>query len=97
MAGGLQSSMSVVGEDRTVDLGGGYLLREILAPHHMLGRSLQELAIREKTGVQVLLMRSAGSDGKSVRVPSALEPINEGEVLIVAGSENDLKRLDELS
>ena len=57
LAGGFSSSMTAVSRGKTVDLGDGFWLREILAPAYMFGRSLAELALRERTGVQVVLVR----------------------------------------
>lgn len=95
MAGGFSSSMQAVGRGKTVDLGDGYCLREILAPAYMFGKSLAELAIRERTGVQVVLVRSRrGADGGKIRVVGALDRFEEGETLIVAGSLEGLNELE---
>jgi CIC family chloride channel protein len=97
LAGGFETSVGAALRGKTVDLGDGYRLRELVAPPHMLGRNLMELAIRERTGVQVLLVRShgAGESGhKTVRVPSATERFSEGETLIVAGTLEGLNALD---
>ena len=95
LAGGFSSSMTAVGRGKTVDLGDGFWLREILAPAYMFGRSLAELAIRERTGVQVVLVRGRRSDdGGKVRVVGALDRFEEGETLIVAGTLEGLNELE---
>jgi CIC family chloride channel protein len=95
LAGGFSSSMTAVGRGKTVDLGDGFWLREILAPAYMFGRSLAELAIRERTGVQVVLVRGRRSDdGGKVRVVGALDQFEEGETLIVAGTLEGLNELE---
>ncbi|MFP6640852.1 MAG: CBS domain-containing protein, partial [Myxococcota bacterium] len=97
LAGGFSSSMSAVDKNRPVDLGDGYWLREMQVPPYMFGRSLSELQIRHRTGAQVLLVRSgAQNPGQptSVRVPGASERLEEGQTLIVAGTEEDLDQLD---
>ena len=87
--------MTAVGRGKTVDLGDGFWLREILAPAYMFGRSLAELAIRERTGVQVVLVRGRRSDdGGKVRVVGALDRFEEGETLIVAGTLEGLNELE---
>jgi CIC family chloride channel protein len=100
LAGGFESSVGAVEKGTTVDLGGGYCLREIVAPPHMIDRTLQQLAIREKTGVQVLLVRSRSQDEngrKSLRVPGATDRFEEGETLIVAGTSEGLATLEDLA
>ncbi|MCS5636964.1 MAG: chloride channel protein [Myxococcota bacterium] len=95
LAGGFSSGMTAVGRGKTVDLGDGYWLREIMAPAYMFERSLAELAIREQTGVQVILVRSRRSrDGGRVRVVGAQDRLEEGETLIVAGSLEGLNELE---
>jgi CIC family chloride channel protein len=94
LAGGFSSSMTAVGRGKTVDLGDGYWLREILAPAYMFERSLAELAIRERTGVQVVLVRGRRSRGGRVRVVGAQDRLEEGETLIVAGSLEGLNELE---
>jgi len=95
LAGGFSSSMTAVSRGKTVDLGDGFWLRETLAPAYMFGRSLAELAIRERTGVQVVLVRGRpGADGGKVRVVGAQDRFEEGETLIVAGSLEGLNELE---
>ena len=95
LAGGFSSSMTAVERGKTVNLGDGFWLREILAPAYMFGRSLAELAIRERTGVQVVLVRGRrASDGGKVRVVGALDRFEEGETLIVAGTLEGLNELE---
>jgi Trk K+ transport system NAD-binding subunit len=95
LAGGFSSSITAVSRGKTVDLGDGYWLREILAPPYMFERSLAELGIGERTGVQVVLVRGRRSaDGGKVRVAGALDRFKEGETLIVAGSLEGLNELE---
>ncbi len=95
LAGGFSSSITAVSRGKTVDLGDGYWLREILAPPYMFERSLAELGIRERTGVQVVLVRGRRSvNGGKVRVAGALDRFQEGETLIVAGSLEGLNELE---
>ncbi len=96
LAGGLSSSVSAVGKGQTVDLGDGYLIREIQLPPHLAGRSLRNLAIRERTEVHVLLVRGKTTTGalKPVRVPVADYVLEEGDSLVVAGSLDSLQRFE---
>jgi Trk K+ transport system NAD-binding subunit len=99
LTGGLSSHVSALGRGRTVDLGGGYSLREITASSQMVGHSLRELGLRERTGVQVLLVRPAKSrpgDASAVRVPAAEDQLKEGDTLVIASSAEGLSRLENL-
>ena len=97
LMGGLSSHLGAVQKGQTVDLGGGYALREIMVPHHYLNQSLRELALRERTGVQVLLLRRAkklASRAKAVKVPMADDVLLEGDTLVVAGELEVLQQLE---
>ncbi|MGY8737042.1 MAG: chloride channel protein [bacterium] len=98
LAGGMQTSISAAGSGQTVDLGDGYQLREIMAPPHVTGRSLRKLTLRERVGVQVLLVRSKKPEGGThLRVPHGDDVLVEGDAVIVAGTTAALDMLDALS
>ena len=88
LLGGLSSHLGAVEKGSTVDLGGGYALREVMVPHAYLNQTLRELSLRERTGVQVLLLRRArkvAGRAKGVLVPGAEDVLGEGDTLVVAG------------
>ena len=98
LIGGLSSNLSAVEKGQTIDLGSGFAIREIMVPNHYLNRSLRELALRERTGVQVLLLRRAkklDARSKEVRVPSADDILREGDTLVVAGEIDALTQLEQ--
>ncbi len=98
LAGGIQTSITAAGSGQTVDLGDGYQLREMMAPPHVTGRSLRQLTLRERVGVQVLLVRSKKPEGGShLRVPHGDDVLVEGDAVIVAGTKAALDMLDSLS
>jgi CIC family chloride channel protein len=97
LAGGLSSSFSAAGKGQTVDLGDGYAIKEILAPNAFVNRSLKDLSLGERTGVQVLLLRRArrlAGRFKPVEVPEADAVLREGDALVVAGSYEALEQLE---
>lgn len=97
LAGGFQSGIVAAARGQTVDLGDGYQLREILAPPHVTGVDLRRLNLRERVGVQVLLVRSRiASGGTRLRVPHGEDILVEGDALIVAGTTRALDMLDAL-
>ncbi len=98
LAGGMQTSLRAAGSGQTVDLGDGHQLREIMAPPHVVGRSLRRLGLRERVGVQVLLVRSKKPEGETqLRVPHGDDVLVEGDAVIVAGTTEALDMLDALS
>ena len=98
LAGGFQTSMSAAGHGQTVDLGDGHQLRESMAPPHVTGQSLRQLGLRERVGVQILLVRSRRVEGEShLRVPHGDDILVEGDTVIVAGTTEALNQLDALA
>ena len=98
LAGGMQTSLRAAGAGQTVDLGDGHQLREIMAPPHVVGRSLRKLGLRERLGVQILLVRSRKTDGAThLRVPHGEDVLVEGDAVIVAGTTQALDMLDAMS
>ncbi len=93
LAGGVASGVNSLGPGRTVDLGGDYVLKEILALPYMWGRNLRELAIRERTGVQVLLVRGKGTD-RPLHVANAADRFEEGQTIVVAGTRAGVQELE---
>jgi CIC family chloride channel protein len=97
LAGGMQTSISAAGSGQTVELGDGYQLREIMASPHVTGSTLRRLSLRERVGVQVLLVRSrAPEGGRHLRVPHGDDVLVEGDAMIVAGTTAALDMLDAL-
>jgi len=95
LAGGVASSVKALGPGRTVELGGDYVLKEILALPYMWGRNLRELAIRERTGVQVLLVRGRGEGGdRTLHVANAADRFEEGQTIVVAGTRAGVRELE---
>lgn len=94
LTGGLGTRLSLANRGHEVDLGDGYALMEIEAPASFYGRSLRELDLRGRHGLQVLLLRSRTPDGEAVRVPTADDCIAAGDKLVVAGTSEQLAKLD---
>jgi uncharacterized protein with PhoU and TrkA domain len=88
--------VSLANRGREVDLGDGYALAEFEAPLSFHDRSLRELDLGSRHGVQVLLLRSRTPLGETVRVPTADDRIGAGDRLVVAGTSAALSRLDQI-
>jgi CIC family chloride channel protein len=95
LVGGVSSRISIAGSERQVDLGGGYVLEERLAPRSFGGRTLSELDLRKRSGVQVLLIRS-GEGAGGIRVPTPEDRIHLGDRLVIAGPRRAVERIERI-
>jgi CIC family chloride channel protein len=97
LAGGIASSVATASRGHEVELGDDFVVRDVAAPHSLAGRTLGALDLRARTGAMVLLIRrpSAGR-GAVVRVPAPGDRIEDGDVLIAAGTREALERLERL-
>lgn len=75
-----------------IPLGGSHSIHEVAAPEEFVGKSLKELHLRSRFGVQVLAIRDVLTDEVKVN-PEAAARIKESDVLVVLGSNEDLGRL----
>lgn len=97
LAGSLSTTVSLVGKVRQVEIGDGYVVQETVSPRVFFGRTLRELELRARYGVQVVFIRSQrNGDGAHWRVPSADDRVDEGDLLIVAGPKEAADRLGAL-
>lgn len=95
LAGGVSTTVAVVDRVHQVDLGGGYVVQEFLAPRAFAGRTLRELNLRSQAGVQVLLLRGAPGrvGGERIRVPGPEDRVELGDKLVVAGPKESVDLL----
>jgi CIC family chloride channel protein len=88
------------GSVKTVELAEGYALAEVEAPGLFDGKTIAELDVRAKYGVEILVIKASPpgrkNDGKGAflkKVPSPNVRIHRGDILLVAG---DPARIDRL-
>jgi CIC family chloride channel protein len=94
LAGGLGTRVGLAGRGHDVDLGGGYVLAEVDVPPAFAGRSLRELDLRARSGVQVLLVRGRAGGSDAVRVPAPDDRVQIGDVLVIAGPAAVVERIE---
>jgi len=75
-----------------IPLGRGYSIHEITPPAEFLGKTLAELRLRNRFGVQVLALRDMRSGDLTVN-PGAEAVIEPYHVMIVLGANEELERL----
>lgn len=76
-----------------IELSEHYSIREITAPSFVVGKSLGQLQLPNKLGINVIAIKT-GSDEINV-TPGAEDVINEGDILVVSGSNSSLKKMEE--
>ena len=94
LAGSVGAGLSMTSRTRTIDLGDGYVLADFEAPAGFTGRTLRQLDLRGRLGVQVVLVRDATRSG--MRVPEPDDRIVAGEHLVVAGPAAGVAQLSNL-
>ena len=73
-----------------IELAPGYNIAEVIASDNLIGRSLQELDLRQKFGVNVLAIKA--DNGINIS-PNASDLLNNGDVLVVMGQEDSIEQL----
>jgi trk system potassium uptake protein len=91
-----------------VNLSSGHIMLELVAPRSFVGKTLQDLALPMKRGINVIAIKynklAVTEDGKNVierkmnDMPGASDIVNEGDVLILLGPQAKMNLLiDETS
>lgn len=73
-----------------IDLTGDYSIYEIAIPKHWVGRSMSQLAIRQRHRVNVLGIRR---DGVLDILPAPSRAFQAGETVMILGADKDLRAL----
>jgi trk system potassium uptake protein TrkA len=74
----------------------GFSIQELAPPEKFIGKSLRELDLRNKYGIQVIAIKELIPD-KITFIPSADFVIKDSDILIILGEEKQLARLNSQS
>jgi len=75
----------------------GYSVTEMRAPAAFVGKTLRDLALRNKLRVQLVAIQSgAGSDKQVNIVPRADDVIREGDLLVLLGDDGDMNKVRDI-
>jgi CIC family chloride channel protein len=98
LAGTMSSTVALVSKVRQVEVGNGYVVQETQAPRSFVGRTLRQLNVRARYGIQVVFIRSRDGEAGEPKtiVPTPDYRIHEGDALIVAGPKEQVDALEEL-
>ena len=70
----------------------GISIQEIAPPERFIGKSLKDLDLRNKHGIQVIAIREIVPE-RTVYIPKADFVIKDSDVLIVMGEEKKLEKI----
>jgi trk system potassium uptake protein TrkA len=93
---GREEALRLAGRDviDTMQLEGGYLLVETVAPTELVGRTLAQAEIRRRFGITVVAVKHRGEKA-TYATPDTV--IGEGDILVVAGETKHAEGFSELS
>ncbi len=74
-------------------LAGNISVAEFKAPRSFVGKTLQELSLRPKYGINLIVIRSQTEKGEQVVMPNAETVIREGDHLMVVGSREAINKV----
>lgn len=80
---------------RYVELGPGLSVQEMAVPGSWVGSSLRKLELPRRYGISVIAVRDYLS-GETRPVPDPDSPLKDSDTLLVAGSDQDLRRVAEI-
>ena len=97
----VRGGMDAIGRTGMETLADGFALMEMAAPIPFVGKNLRDLAMRQRYGVQVYLIKKgtsakAGGATSTEVVPAPDTVIERGDVLVLAGREEMLRKLRNL-
>ena len=76
-------------------LSSGFSIQEIAPPEKFIGKTLKELDLRNKYGVQVIAIRELVPEN-TILIPKADFVIKESDILIIIGAEKNLAKINSL-
>ena len=73
----------------------GFGIQEIAPPEKFIGKSLKELNLRNKYGIQIIAIKELIPD-KTTFVPKADFVLKDSDILVIMGEEKQLEKIDAL-
>jgi hypothetical protein len=91
LGGAMSARINSVSKLRSWETVGGYLMTLMEVPPHLCGKELEVLQLRQKQGIQVILIERGG-EKKSFSFPARDSVLNPGDRVIVFGRREDVQR-----
>lgn len=89
---GLIQKLKFTHQTKTIDLGKGYTIMEIDAPSSFWNKTLKDLNLKALYRIDVLLIKRKFPP-QTITIPSAGEVIRKGDLLILAGLAENIKKI----
>jgi chloride channel protein, CIC family len=94
LTGTLESSVRTSNKVQSSPLAPGYSLAEVELPHAYSGKNLKTLDLRNKEGIEVLMIRRRDTDGKlNSTVPDPEFILKHGDILLMSGPRAIIEKL----
>ena len=81
-----------------IEVLGSVYLTEVDVPHSLVGQTLQEASLRQRLGIEVVLIhsaRAANDENQGKRFPSPNARLEAGDRILVMGSQEAIEKLQE--
>lgn len=78
-----------------IPLSPGYSIIEIAPPPKFVGKTLKELDLRNKYGIQIIVIKEVIHD-KVVLIPKANHVVKDSDILVALGRDEDLRKIQSL-
>lgn len=78
-----------------IPLSHGFSIIQVAPPHSFLHKSLGELDLRRKYGIQVIVIREMVPENV-ILIPTADHVIKDSDALVIMGKDEDLKKIQDL-
>ena len=97
LAGGMHSIVSGMERDRTIEVFDSHQIVETKVPLQFIGKTIRELDVRNRFGVQLILIRKRGEDPddpmeRHGAMPDADYVFEEGDDVLILGEEEGIER-----
>ncbi|MFC1561904.1 chloride channel protein [candidate division KSB1 bacterium] len=101
---GISERIPIMDRGHTFELSEGYMLSEVETPFFFVGKTLKELNVRQKYGVEIILVKRQSAKtsgaGKSLNsdhvikfIPDPDDKIQPGDIFLVVGNKDSIKQL----
>lgn len=98
---GLANELKALEQTSSSKIADGYSIIEKNVPRHFIGKSIIDLRIRNKYGLEVLMIKQKSSiladkETDEIIIPNPDYKINEDDILVLFGSDENIKKFKEL-
>jgi CIC family chloride channel protein len=102
LADGLSEELKTISKNKIASVSDGYSIYEKAAPDVFIGKTLGELRLRNKYGLEVLMIKKESGDvfdkdsKTEINIPDANYIIEKGDLLVLFGKDEKLHKFAEL-